>query len=60
MRFYPYGGKWGNDFIFQKINFENLKKLESTAKFFFFFTKMSKQRISLFLNNPPLVQPLLF
>ena len=54
MYFYLYQWKWGTNFIFQKNNVRNFKKLQS-IKYFCLFWKyfMSKQRILPFLNNPP-------
>ena len=38
--------KWGSDFIFQKTNFENARKLESIVNICLFYKNfMPKQRI---------------
>ena len=51
--------KWGSDFIFHKISFKNLKKLERIVNIFVFFIKISCQskEPSLSKQSPPLVQP---
>ena len=60
MRFCLYQRKWGNDYIFLKNNFENLKKLQSIVNIFVFFIKILCQRITPFLNNPPFSPTSLF